>query len=68
MITAVLTIVGLIIRLLLERGASAPAREAQREYDDFKKALADGDTINASILIRSNLRRVFSSKGRNSTG
>lgn len=62
-VKAILLILGFVLELFLRWQKQAPERERKENYDEFKKALANGDTTNASILLRDNFRRVLSSKG-----
>jgi len=64
MIRLALTILGLVLQILVERGKTKNAREAAARYEDFKFFLKKGDTDMAGVLLREQFRRVLSSKGK----
>jgi len=63
MIRLALTILGLVLQILVERGKTKEAREAATRYEDFKFALNKDDTARAGVLLREQFRRVLSPKG-----
>jgi len=50
MIRLALTILGLVLQILVERGKTKGAREAAARYEDFKFFLEKGDTARAGVL------------------
>ena len=64
MIRLALTILGLVLQILVERGKTKEAREAAARYEDFKFALKKGDTDRAGVILREQFRRVLSSQSK----
>jgi len=67
MIRLALTILGLVLQILVERGKTKGAREAAARYEDFKFFLEKGDTARAGVLLREQFRRVLSSQSKRPT-
>ena len=64
MIRLALTIIGLVLQILVERGKTKEARDGAKRYEQFKKSLVKGDTDRAGLLLREQFLRVLSSGKR----
>lgn len=68
MVRLALTVLGLVLQILAERGKTKEAREAAVRYEDYKFYLKKGDFSRAGLVLREQFRRVLSPKGRNPAG